>query len=301
MKKRKKLGVIMLALLLGLTAISTKQVCAENNEVDVKGEIILSTDEVIIDESDAPDYNGQVDVTVILEGDYSDVYSAVVLPYQCDKGDDGQLLMYCDSEKSTSSNTIYTAPMYFGTQIKASTYTFNTVELLRSDGTGRDVTRVAEKSFIFDKRFQDKEAPQLISVSIDKQGETATGATITIKVQDNGELTDSISNEVWLDTPMSDGAYDYYNIIYLKHQGGGVYTATTSMFTNHEWYIRGFQIYDVAGNCCLMEYDQTSPYYFYKEINGVCNKVIFEELNVNLYGNEGELITTIVKDVERRS
>ena len=104
MNKRKHLGVILLALLLGLTAIPTKQVCAENQEVDVKGEIILSTDKVIIDESDAPDYNGQVDVTVILEGDYSDVYSAVVLPYQCDKADDGQLLMYCDSEKSTSTS-----------------------------------------------------------------------------------------------------------------------------------------------------------------------------------------------------
>ena len=301
MNKRKHLGVLLLALLLGLTAIPTKQVCAENQEVDVKGEIILSTDELILDESDAPDYCGQVDVTVVLEGDYSDIYNAVVLPYQCDKGEDGQLLMYCDSDKSTSIETIYTATMNFGTQIKASTYTFNNVELLRWSDGGRDVTKFAEKSFVFDKQFQDKEAPQLISVSIDKQGETASGATITIKVQDNGELTDSISNKVWLDTPMPDGAYDYYNIIYLKHQGDGIYTATTSMFTNYEWYIRGFQIYDVAGNCCLMEYDQTSPYYFYKEIGGVCNKVIFEELNVNLYDDEGKLITTIVKDVERRS
>lgn len=302
MHKRKKIGVILLALLLGLTTIPTKQVCAENQEVDVKGEIILSTDELILDESDAPDYCGQVDVTVVLEGDYSDIYNAVILPYQCDRGEDGQLLMYCDSEKSTSSKTIYTAPMYFGTQIKASTYTFNQVELLRWSDSGRDVTRFAERSFVFDKQFQDKEAPQLVSVSINKQGQTVSGRDIevTIKVQDNGELRDAPCNEVLIDSPMGDD--EYYHISRLNYQGDGIYTADISMWRfNYEWYIRGFQIYDVAGNCCLVEFDQTSPYYFYVEYDGVCNKIIFEDLNVNLYDNEGKLMTTIVKDFERRS
>ena len=253
MKRRKHLGIILLALLLGLTSISTKQVRAEDQQVDVKGEIILSTDELILDESDAPDYCGQVDVTVVLEGDYSDIYNAVVLPYQCDKDEDGQLLMYCDSERSTSSKTIYTAPMYFGTQKKASTYTFNQVELLRWSDGGRDITRFAEKSFVFDKQFQDKEAPQLISVSINKQGQTVSGryVEVTIKVQDNGELRDSSWNEVSIDSPMGDD--EYYHISKLNYQGDGIYTASISMWRyNYEWYIRGFQIYDVAGNCCFM-------------------------------------------------
>lgn len=259
MKRRKHLGIVLLALIMSLTAIPTKQVYAEEQEVEVKGEIILSTNELILDESDAPDYNGQVDVTVVLEGDYSDVYYSVILPYQCDKDEDGNLLMYCDSDKSTSQKTVYTASMYFGTQKKASTYTFGKVELLRFDG--RDTTTFAEKSFVFDKQFSDKEAPQLVSVSIDKQGETVPGGSvkITIKVQDNGELRHSYSNEVALDTPMGDD--DYYNIITLTYQGDGIYTASTSMFTNYEWYIREIKIYDVAGNCCLVEYDQTSPYY----------------------------------------
>ena len=255
-------------MLMCVTAIPVMPTRAENQKVDVKGQIQLSTNELILDESDAPDYCGQVDVTVVLEGDYSETYSAVALPYQCDQDEDGILLMYQDSEKSGAYATVYKATMYFGTPIKASTYTFSKVQLYRFGG-GTDETTFAEKSFVFDKQFADKEPPQLVSVSIDKQGQITNGnnVKITIKVQDDGELRKDAWNRIVLDTPMGDD--EYYNIINLTHQGEGIYTATTSMFTPYEWYVCGIEIYDIAGNCCLVEYDQTSPYYFYVEMNGV--------------------------------
>ena len=96
MKRKKHLGVALLVMLMCVTAIPVMPARAENQKVDVKGQIQLSTNELILDESDAPDYCGQVDVTVVLEGDYSETYSAVALPYQCDQDENGILLMYQD-------------------------------------------------------------------------------------------------------------------------------------------------------------------------------------------------------------
>lgn len=286
----------------------------EANVADVSAEFTLDKDTVVIDEADLVEsgtgtlYQETVEVTLTVQGICDDTYSTAYVEYVYGDAWGSQLPLYFDDFGSTDTTTVYKGELRFDQFLKDDKCVLGDVYLRRNDNSRRELVQSAGKTIQVTKGFEDKEAPQFIDVSIDRQGQTITDGKIliTLRATDNvgigtGTAYDYVS--VVLTSPLADMEEDKYLV--FEYQGDDIYTAEIDLsqkwYYPCEWFINFLTIYDTVGNKTLVDFGKESPHYFYIENDGRCEKQVFSGLTVHLMDNKGKEITSITKDAERRA
>lgn len=279
---------------------------------DVKGEISFSTQEIILDENDACEfellgnYREQYEVRVTLDGDYSDVYSHAQIFHGYETTGGGE---YCwlnlDEDASNKEKTVYKAGLYVTEINESENFIFKDVTLIQSADGKEASTTIEAKKIKFQKMFDDTEAPQIVRVSIDKQGQVANDGNvkITIEVKDNAELKFSVHSHMTLDAALYDiSTEESHYACELKYEGNGIYTTVVNVNDLYptEWYISYLSITDTVGNNITEYYTMSGPYYFYVSRNGECKKTVYKDVQINLFDNDGKVLTTFTQDIEHR-
>lgn len=286
----------------------------EANVADVSAEFTVDKDTVVIDEADIVEsgtgtlYQETVEVTLTVQGIYDDTYSTAYVEYKYGDAWGSQLPLYFDDMSSTDTTTVYKGELRFDQFLQDDKCVLGDVYLRHKENSRRELVQSAGKTIQLSKGFEDKEAPQFIDVSIDRQGETITDGKIliTLRATDNvGIGTGSEYNYVslLLGSPIPDMEEESYFV--LKYQGDNVYTAEIDLsqkwFYPCEWFINFLTIYDTVGNKTQVDFGKESPHYFYIENEGRCEKQVFSGLTVHLMDNKGKEITSITKNAERRA
>ena len=286
----------------------------EANVADVSAELTLDKDTLVIDEADIVEsgtgtlYQETVEVTLTVQGMCEDIYSTAYVEYVYGEAWGSQLTLNFDDLSSTDTTTVYKGELKFDQFLKDDKCVLGDVYLRHKENSRRELVLPAGKTIQVTKGFEDKEAPQFLDVSIDRQGETIKDGKIliTLRATDNvGIGTGSEYNYVslLLGSPLSEMEEESYFV--LKHQGDDIYTAEIDLsqrwFYPCEWYINFLTLYDTVGNKTVVDFGKESPHYFYIENNGECIKQVFSDLTVHLMDNKGKEITSITKDAERRA
>ena len=286
----------------------------EANVADVSAEFTLDKDMVVIDEADLVEngtgtlYQETVEVTLTVQGMCDEIYRTAYVEYKYGDALGSQLPLYFDDFSSTDTTTVYKGEFRFDQFLKDDKCVLGDVYLRRNDNSRRELVQSAGKTIQLSKGFEDKEAPQFIDVSFDRQGETITDGKIliTLRATDNvgigtGTAYDYVS--VVLTSPLPDMEEDKYLV--FEYQGDNIYTAEIDLsqkwYYPCEWFINFLTIYDTVGNKTLVDFGKESPHYFYIENEGRCEKQVFSGLTVHLMDNKGKEITSITKDAERRA
>ena len=286
----------------------------EENIADVEGEITLSKDNVVIDEDDFVEggtgifYQEKVEVALTIQGKYADVYSSAYAEYEYGAIKGNSLSLHYDASSSTDTVTVYKGEIFFNQFSVADECVIGNVYLQRTENGHRELVQCSGKTLQVTRGFEDQEAPQLIDVSIDRQGETIKDGkiVITVKATDNvaigqGDEYDYVS--VVMCSPLFYVDADQY--FSLESQGNDIYTVEIDLdewrFYQCEWFIYSIALCDTVGNKTVVKLGQESPYYFYIEKDGECFKEVFSNLTLNLLDNTGKEITSVTKDMERRT
>lgn len=262
--------VLVLAMCLGV--FPTYNVHA-SNEAEVNGVLTLDKEEVVLDEEDKIEedwvyeeyyrlYAENVNFTFTVEGKVDSIYSNAYLQF------DYQLVyLGYDSASSTENTTVYKGFVIINQYTPGNKdYVFNEVSLVRKDSGEMETVQVPQKTLKVTRNFADNVSPQVVSISIDRQGETIKDGNIEIsmKVSDNvgmDEGNDAVS--LILVSPMSD-VDKYYE---LDAQGDGTYKTVIDVestgFCQSKWYVYWVTLYDTVRNQERVVYGEESPYYFY--------------------------------------
>ncbi len=286
----------------------------EANVADVSAELALDKDTVVIDEDDLVEgetgalYQETVEVTLTVQGICEDIYSTAYVEYEYGEAWGNQLTLYFDDFASTDTTTVYKGELKFDQFSDDDECVLGDVYLRRKENSRRELVQPAGKTIQVTKGFEDKEAPQFLDVSIDRQGEIIKDGKIliTLRATDNvgiGTGTEYDYVSVLLGTPLSEMEEEKYCV--LEYQGDDIYTAEIDLsqrwFYPCEWFINFLTIYDTVGNKTVVDFGKESPHYFYIENEGRCEKQVFSGLTVHLMDNKGKEITSITKDAERRA
>ena len=278
------------------------------------GELTLSNDSVVIDEDDFVEggtgifYQDKVEVVLTIQGRCNDIYEVAYAEYEYGETRGVQLSLYYDALSSTDDVTVYKGEIFFNQFSVEDDCVFGNVYLQRTENGHRELVQCSGKTLQVTRGFEDQEAPQLIDVSIDRQGETIKDGkiVITVKATDNvaigqGDEYDYVS--VVMCSPLFYVDVDRY--FSLESQGNDIYTVEIDLdewwFYQCEWFIYSIALCDTVGNKTVVKLGQDSPYYFYIEKDGECFKEVFSNLTLNLLDNTGKEITSVTKDMERRT
>lgn len=286
----------------------------EANVADVSAEFTLDKDTVVIDEADLVEsetgtlYQETVEVTLTVQGICEDIYSTAYVEYVYGDAWGQTITLYFDDFSSTDTTTVYKGTRTFDQFSPVEECVLGDVYLRRNDNSRRELVQSAGKTIQVTKGFEDKEAPQFIDVSIDRQGETITDGKILITLRATDNVGIGTGNEydyvsLLLASPLSDMEEERYLV--LDYKGDDIYTAEIDLaqkwFYPCEWFINFLTIYDTVGNKTVVDFGKESPHYFYIENEGRCEKQVFSGLTVHLMDNKGKEITSITKDAERRA
>lgn len=286
----------------------------EANVADVSAELTLDKTTVVIDEDDLVEgetwalYQEAVEVTLTVQGICEDIYSSAYVEYEYGEAWGNRLSLYFDDFGSTDTTTVYKGTLDFDQFSEDDKCVLGNVYLYRKDNSRRELVQCAGKTIQVTRGFEDKEAPQLLDVSIDRQGQTIQDGKILITVRATDNVGIGTGSEydyasVVLTSPLPEMEEDKYCV--LEYQGDDIYTAEIDLsqrwFYQSEWFINFITLYDTVGNKTVVDFGQESPHYFYIENNGECIKEVFSNLTVHLLDNNGKEITSITKDVERRT
>ena len=286
----------------------------EANVADVSAELTVDKDTVVIDEDDLVEggtgtlYQEVVEVTLTVQDECQDIYTAVSVEYEYGEAWGRQLSLCFDDFASEDGTTVYKGSITFDQFLEDDECVLGNVYLYPKDSSRRELVQCAGKTIQLVKGFEDKEAPQFLDVSIDRQGETIQDGKIliTVKATDNvgiGTGTERAYASVVLTSALS--YIEEEKSCVLQYQGDDIYTAEIDLsqrsYYQSEWYLNFITLYDTVGNKTRVEFGQESPHYFYIEKNGECIKTIFSDFTVHLMDNKGKEITSITKDVERRA
>lgn len=286
----------------------------EANVADVSAEFTLDKDTVVIDEADLVEsetgtlYQETVEVTLTVQGICEDIYSTAYVEYVYGDAWGQTITLYFDDFSSTDTTTVYKGTRTFDQFSPVEGCVLGDVYLRRNDNSRRELVQSAGKTIQVTKGFEDKEAPQFIDVSIDRQGETITDGKILITLRATDNVGIGTGNEydyvsLLLASPLSDMEEERYLV--LDYKGDDIYTAEIDLsqkwFYPCEWFINFLTIYDTVGNKTVVDFGKESPHYFYIENEGRCEKQVFSGLTVHLMDNKGKEITSVTKDAERRA
>lgn len=286
----------------------------EANVADVSAELTLDKDAVVIDEDDLVEgetgtlYQEKVEVKLTVQGICEDIYSDVSVEYEYGEAWVNQLTLYFDDFNSTDTTTVYKGTLDFDQFSEEGECVLGNVYLYRKEDSRRELVQCAGKTVQITRGFEDKEAPQFLDVSIDRQGETIKDGKIvvTLRATDNVGIGIGTENDyvsVVLTSSLPYVEEDKYLV--FEYQGDDIYTAeidlTQRWFYQCEWFINFITLYDTVGNKTVVDFGKESPHYFYIERDGECKKQVFSNLTVQLMDNKGKEVTSITKDVERRT
>lgn len=286
----------------------------EANVADVSAELTLDKDTIVIDEADRVEsetgtlYQETVEVTLTVQGICEDIYSTAYVEYEYGEAWGNQLTLYFDDFSSTDTTTVYKGELKFDQFSDDDECVLGDVYLRRKENSRRELVQRAGKTIQVARGFEDKEAPQLLDVSIDRQGETIQDGKILITVRATDNVGIGTGSEYDYASVVLTSALPYIEeekYCVLQYQGDDIYTAEIDLsqrwFYQSEWYLNFITLYDTVGNKTRVEFGQESPHYFYIEHDGECEKQVFSGLTVHLMDNKGKEITSITKDVERRA
>lgn len=286
----------------------------EANVADVSAELTLDKDTVVIDEDDLVEgetgalYQEAVEVTLTVQGICEDIYRTAYVEYEYGEAWGQSTELYFDDFSSTDTTTVYKGELKFNEFSEEGSCVLGDVYLRRKENSRRELVQRAGKTIQVARGFEDKEAPQLLDVSIDRQGETIQDGKILITVRATDNVGIGTGSEYDYASVVLTSALPYIEeekYCVLQYQGDDIYTVEIDLsqrwFYQSEWYLNFITLYDTVGNKTRVEFGQESPHYFYIEHDGECEKQVFSGLTVYLMDNKGKEITSITKDAERRA
>lgn len=243
---------------------------------DVEAELTLDKEVVVLGDEDIIEdewvyeeyyrlYAENVNFTLTVQGEVDHIYSNAYLYF-----DYQWVYMSYDPSSSMGDTTVYKGFVVINQYTPGDQdYVLDEVYLARSDNGQRERVQCSPKTLTVTRDFADKELPQLVSVSIDRQGETInTGqVVISIKASDNvGIDEDHSAVKVRLGTTL-EGVEDLRYYEYETQEDDGTYKVVIDVnyagLSQAKWYIKEINLYDTVRNKNIIEFGQESPYYFY--------------------------------------
>lgn len=273
---------LLMAVVLCIGILPAQDAKANESVADVEAELTLDKEEVVLGDEDIIEdewvyeeyyrlYAENVNFTLTVQGKVDHIYSNAYLQF-----DYQSVYMNYDPSSSMGDTTVYKGFVVINQYTPGDKdYVLDEIYLVRSDNGQREKVQCTPKTLTVTRDFADKELPQLVSVSIDKQGETInTGqVVISIKASDNvgiDEGNDAVSVRLGTTLEGVDLPTRYYE--YETQENDGTYKVVINVgaegIPQSKWYIKEINLYDTVRNKNTIEYGQDSPYYFYIDQTG---------------------------------